>query len=48
MLILFCWQISSSTDMSHFDKFKPLDPSEIPPDDVSGWDEDFGIFSQRN
>ena len=34
--------------MSHFDQFNPPDRSELPPDDMSGWDEDFGPFSQTN
>ncbi|XP_065911725.1 cGMP-dependent protein kinase 1-like isoform X3 [Dysidea avara] len=40
--------IRSSTDMSHFDQFNPPDRSEQPPDDMTGWDEDFGPFSQTN
>jgi len=33
-------QVSSSTDTSNFDKF-PDDDSGTPPDDMSGWDDDF-------
>ncbi|VDM18627.1 unnamed protein product [Hydatigera taeniaeformis] len=32
-------QISSPTDVTHFDKYSPDD--EEPPDDVSGWDKEF-------
>jgi hypothetical protein len=33
--------VAHSTDMSMFDKYPAEDPSEIPPDDLSGWDVNF-------
>ena len=34
-------QVRSATDTSNFDHF-PASKDELPPDDLSGWDEEFG------
>ena len=38
-------QVRGPTDLSNFDNFNAPEPSEVPPIDNTGWDQDFGSFS---
>ena len=40
---LFSTQVRSAVDTSNFDHF-PASQDEAPPDDISGWDAEFGAL----